>query len=208
MRRGGEDPFFYAPSLWKHCAAILTHILLLCSQWDNDRIGWHEADIHEVWKEHGERVIPGLFAASDKPDSETCTTNNQDNNNNSPVSVFVPLCGKTVDMARLATSPAVSRVVGVDGIRKALETFAEEQPQLEIRAVGAAADDDDDSSKKYSRGRPSQPVTLHCKLTRSFHRANRSEFSSTIIVAVNAKAQGSVTNNETSTTAVVVIFIL
>jgi len=46
-------------------------------------------------------------------------------------------------MAHLAVSPAVKRVVGVDGILKALETFASEHPELHIQPADADADADD-----------------------------------------------------------------
>ena len=46
--------------------------------------------------------------------------------------VFVPLCGKTVDMAYLTQLDNVEHVVGVDAIRIAVEDFVQEQPQLQI----------------------------------------------------------------------------
>jgi thiopurine S-methyltransferase len=49
--------------------------------------------------------------------------------------VLVPLCGKTVDMAYLAHNDQVKTVVGVDGIRKALDQFAVENPDLNVKAV-------------------------------------------------------------------------
>jgi len=48
------------------------------------------------------------------------------------IRVFVPLCGKTVDMAYLAQLDSVQQVVGVEGIRTAIEEFAHEQPQLNV----------------------------------------------------------------------------
>lgn len=84
--------------------------------------------MHEIWTTHGEKVLPGLFA------NDVCST---------PKSVLVSLCGKTVDMAYLAASPAVDRVVGVDGVLKALETFAAEHPELAIKPA--------ESSGKYQR---------------------------------------------------------
>ena len=50
------------------------------------------------------------------------------------VKILVPLCGKTIDLAHLASQKHV-QVVGVDGIRKALETFTKEHPSLEIEPV-------------------------------------------------------------------------
>jgi thiopurine S-methyltransferase len=49
--------------------------------------------------------------------------------------ILVPLCGKTVDMAYLAHNDQVKTVVGVDGIRKALDEFASENPDLQVKAV-------------------------------------------------------------------------
>lgn len=42
-----------------------------------------------------------------------------------------------MDMAYLAASPAVSQVVGVDGIMKALQEFAKEHPQLELQPASS-----------------------------------------------------------------------
>lgn len=47
---------------------------------------------------------------------------------------LLPLCGKTVDMAYLATQETTAQVVGVDGIRKALMDFAKENSHLEIQS--------------------------------------------------------------------------
>ena len=59
--------------------------------------------------------------------------------------VFVPLCGKTVDMAYLV--PFSSEVVGVEGIETALEEFAKEQPDLKIEKQ---PDDSKDGYMRYS----------------------------------------------------------
>jgi thiopurine S-methyltransferase len=75
---------------------------------------------------HGATIIPSFADGG-----ETCSD---------PVRVFVPLCGKTVDMAFLAQHPAISEMVGIDGIRKALDEFAEEQPELEVKAVENSPD--------------------------------------------------------------------
>lgn len=46
--------------------------------------------------------------------------------------VLVPLAGKSVDMAYLAQHEQVSKVIGVEGIRKAMQEFASENPELEV----------------------------------------------------------------------------
>jgi thiopurine S-methyltransferase len=56
-----------------------------------------------------------------------------------PVRVLVPLCGKTLDMAYLAGIPAVSQVVGVDVVSRALDVFAKEHPYLALQEVPDSA---------------------------------------------------------------------
>jgi len=51
------------------------------------------------------------------------------------VRVLVPLCGKTVDLAYLARHPKVKQVIGVEGIGKAIEEFASENPELMVVPV-------------------------------------------------------------------------
>ena len=46
--------------------------------------------------------------------------------------VFVPLCGKSVDMAYLASNERVSHVVGIDIIKQAAEEFAQDHPTLAL----------------------------------------------------------------------------
>jgi thiopurine S-methyltransferase len=46
--------------------------------------------------------------------------------------VFVPLCGKSVDMAYLASNSKVSHVVGIDIIKQAAEDFAHGHPTLSL----------------------------------------------------------------------------
>jgi len=90
------------------------------------KLGWHEDGVHEAIVQHGEKWIPGLQTNSSPNQQQDVCANN-------PVRVFFPLCGKSLDMAHLTQVSAVSQVVGVDGIRGALETFAKEHPSLAIR---------------------------------------------------------------------------
>ena len=63
---------------------------------------------------------------------------NSDDGTSSPASgasVFVPLCGKSVDLAHLADHPRVSAVVGIDIVRDAAAEFAAEHPSLGVREV-------------------------------------------------------------------------
>lgn len=86
---------------------------LFSIQWNNQQLGWHESDIHEALRQYEDTL---LF-----PDTSTTTR------------MLFPLCGKTVDMAYLATKYSQLQVVGVDGIAQALETFAKEQEHLNLQ---------------------------------------------------------------------------
>lgn len=55
-------------------------------------------------------------------------------------------------MAFLAQHPSVSEVVGLDGIRKALVTFAEEHPQLEIPTGDSSKVDGDVVERLTGKG--------------------------------------------------------
>ena len=50
--------------------------------------------------------------------------------------VFVPLCGKTLDMVYLANR--AGDLYGVEGIQTALEEFVEEHPELQIQKKGVS----------------------------------------------------------------------
>lgn len=76
--------------------------------------------MNEVLLAHGADVIPNFET------QEACAD---------PVRVFFPLCGKTVDMAFVAKKESVAGVVGVDGVRKALEEFGQENPELQVKPV-------------------------------------------------------------------------
>ena len=66
--------------------------------------------------------------------------------------IFVPLCGKTVDMAFLATNPKVSHVVGIDIIKQAAEDFAEENPALSMKKFRPAESCDATSTGSIFHG--------------------------------------------------------
>jgi thiopurine S-methyltransferase len=72
--------------------------------------------VNPILEKYADQILP-------PSDGDTCSA---------PTSIFVPLCGKTIDMAYLAKQASVKEVVGIDGIRKALEEFAQEQPELEV----------------------------------------------------------------------------
>ncbi|GKY92795.1 hypothetical protein MPSEU_000249200 [Mayamaea pseudoterrestris] len=95
------------------------------SRWDDNKIGWHEASPHESIINHGHLLFPTVNDhAALTADSSSCSK---------PLRVFVPLCGKSVDMAYFAKQDFVQEVVGVDGIQKALDAFAAEHADLNLQ---------------------------------------------------------------------------
>jgi thiopurine S-methyltransferase len=109
------------------------------SQWTNQHIGFHLKDVNPVIEKYGPQYLTTTTTSKDTSDKkedekeETCDAGSTDDNHKrakKATRVFVPLCGKTVDLAYLTT--LADEVVGVEGIRLALEQFAEEQPQLNI----------------------------------------------------------------------------
>jgi thiopurine S-methyltransferase len=93
-------------------------------QWAERSLGWHESHVHDAIVTYGDRFIPG-WSMTDQGECAVPAAG--------AARVFFPLCGKTVDMAAVAKHPAVAQVVGVDGVRTALDEFAAEHPYLGIR---------------------------------------------------------------------------
>jgi thiopurine S-methyltransferase len=132
-------------------------------QWDEKSLGWHEDHVHDAIVKYGDRIIPGWSTASstDTNANNACAAPSQAE----PVTagtwtgaaagarVFFPLCGKTLDMAAVSGHPSVSQVVGVDGIRTALDEFAKEHPHLKIREDldDAAGDPTSVAPRRYDR---------------------------------------------------------
>lgn len=115
-------------------------------RWDDDMIGWHKDEPHRNLLKHGKQIIPS-FDEHNNNDAKTCQSENND------FRIFVPLCGKSVDMAYLAQHPSVSEVVGIDGIRKALVSFQNDNPMFEIQSQNESPsiDSTDESNNKVER---------------------------------------------------------
>ena len=102
-------------------------------KWDANQTGWHKVEINHVLNKHGDKIIPAWHpihghdrtlhvndscSIADKDDAHS---NSCDGSHSStPVDVFVPLCGKSLDMKYLAQHSGVAEVVGIDGISKAI----------------------------------------------------------------------------------------
>jgi thiopurine S-methyltransferase len=112
-----------------------SEILIRWAQrWSISKTGWQKSDPHHFLIKHGNDIIPGLIPSSGS-DAGSCDSEILDGDDHGAKRVFFPLCGKTVDMKFLAENKAIKEVVGVDGIKKALEEFAEENPSLNIKEV-------------------------------------------------------------------------
>mmetsp|Transcript_52625 Transcript_52625/g.79862 ORF Transcript_52625/g.79862 Transcript_52625/m.79862 type:complete len:315 (-) Transcript_52625:86-1030(-) len=107
-------------------------------RWDSNRIGFHLDDVNPWLVKHIDKLLSKKDTTCSNTDTTTTTTT--PTSTTTTTRVFVPLCGKTVDMAYLvqqllaadSDDGSAPQVVGVDGIRKALSEFVDEQPDLKI----------------------------------------------------------------------------
>jgi len=74
-------------------------------------LGWHKRDVNPHLQKYSDLLV-------EKDESNR---------------IFVPLCGKSVDMAYLSSNAKVSHVVGIDIIKQAAEEFAEDHPALSLQ---------------------------------------------------------------------------
>jgi thiopurine S-methyltransferase len=87
-------------------------------KWSGPVLGWHKGDVNPHLQKYSH-----LLLGSD--DDEHIASR----------SVFVPLAGKSVDLAYLASHPKISHVVGIDIIRSAVIEFSHEHPEFFIEEV-------------------------------------------------------------------------
>lgn len=99
-------------------------------RWSENKLGWHQTDVHPCLTQYGSQAAASCAATSSSTDTTTAE----------PVRWLVTLCGKTVDMAYLSAQETTAHVVGVDGIRKALDEFAQEHADLKIQPDGSTSD--------------------------------------------------------------------
>jgi thiopurine S-methyltransferase len=89
------------------------------NRWQAKRIGFHLPEVNPILVQYSSTML-----STENGNSQKC----------SALRVLVPLCGKTVDMAYLTST--AGEVVGVEGIKTALEEFVQEQPDLNIEFKG------------------------------------------------------------------------
>lgn len=92
-------------------------------RWSGPKLGWHKDDVNPHLKKYTDLLLGG--------------ENEEGNNDNEGYSarIFVPLCGKSVDLAYLASHPKITHVVGVDIVHNAAEDFASEHPEFALEQV-------------------------------------------------------------------------
>lgn len=87
-------------------------------RWAENRTGWHNPKVNPFLKRHYE-VVTGK-----KLPEEPLTPGSEEFVNNSKKKWYIPLCGKTLDVAFLLGLGY--KVFAVEGVRKAIETLDEE----------------------------------------------------------------------------------
>lgn len=102
------------------CADSMSLFLSSCIQWSGPKLGWHKEDVNP----HLTKYTNLLLGAGGDNDSS-----------NDGSRIFVPLCGKSVDLAYLASHSKISHVVGIDIVRNAALDFASEHAELLMEEV-------------------------------------------------------------------------
>mmetsp|Transcript_32619 Transcript_32619/g.55152 ORF Transcript_32619/g.55152 Transcript_32619/m.55152 type:complete len:278 (+) Transcript_32619:65-898(+) len=100
------------------------------ARWSGASLGWHKRDVNPHLQKYNDLLV-------EKDESNR---------------IFVPLCGKSVDMAYLASNPKVSHVVGIDIIKQAAEEFAEDHPTLSLKEFQPSESCDATSSNSIFHG--------------------------------------------------------
>lgn len=98
-------------------------------RWSDSKIGWHADEVNHALLKHGGTIVPFFSVEPDENPGNCVDTGEK-------VRILVPLCGKSVDMAFLAKQSYVAEVVGVEGVRMALNEFSSDHPDLSITEMG------------------------------------------------------------------------
>jgi len=99
-------------------------------RWEELKLGWQMEEVHPIVLKYGDRRRQELVV------NESCDASSQSaggGDDDAKIRWLFPLCGKTVDMAYLAKKETTDEVVGVDGIRRALEEFSKSHPDLNMQ---------------------------------------------------------------------------
>ena len=96
-------------------------------------MGWHKEDINPHLLKH----INTVLLSSNESNAYPIPKHN----------VFVPLCGKSIDLAYLATHTGIWNVVGIDIVRNAAVDFVFEHTEFAIQEVQQCKEEDDTNNK-------------------------------------------------------------
>ena len=113
-----------------------THYIL---QWQGDKLGWHKEDINPHLLKHINTILLSSNAGNAYPIPKH--------------NIFVPLCGKSIDLVYLATHTGISNVVGIDIVRNAAVDFASEHTEFTIQEVDKqqCKEEEDDTNNKIGK---------------------------------------------------------
>jgi len=102
-------------------------------------LGWHKEDINPYLLKHINTILLSSNAGNAYPIPKH--------------NVFVPLCGKSIDLAYLATHTGIRNVVGIDIVRNAAVEFADEHTEFTIQEVvdKQCKEEDDTNNKKIGK---------------------------------------------------------
>lgn len=103
-------------------------------RWSGPKLGWHKEDVNPHLQKYTKMLLQ-----NGEEDSDAAR-------------IFVPLCGKSVDLAYLSTHSSISHVVGIDVVRDAAETFATEHPELALKELELVHDNDSECEVNEGSG--------------------------------------------------------
>jgi len=116
-------------------------ISILSTQWLGDKLGWHKEDINPYLLKHINTILLSSNAGNAYPIPKH--------------NVFVPLCGKSIDLAFLATHTGITNVVGIDIVRNAAVDFKFEHTEFAIQEVAVdyqqQCKEEDDTNNKIGK---------------------------------------------------------
>jgi len=113
-------------------------------RWNSRRIGFHLKDVNPILVKYLPELLKTSTSTTCEADIDVDVDDDGNKQDQQHRRIFVPLCGKAIDMAYLASLPSSSsslsssvqlEVVGLEGIRAALEEFIQEYPNLNIKPI-------------------------------------------------------------------------
>jgi thiopurine S-methyltransferase len=128
-------------------------------RWNSRRIGFHLKDVNPILVKYLPELLKTSTSTTCEADIDVDVDDDGNKQDQQHRRIFVPLCGKAIDMAYLASLPSSSslsssvqlEVVGLEGIRAALEEFIQEHPNLNIKPIITTNNNDENSSHRNDK---------------------------------------------------------